>query len=210
MSPEIVDWFTKNWVTLSSAPAAFISLVVIAAGFGYVVGTYFKNGEIAILERRVAEYESKLKVGSPDEAKSQLDRLQGELIALNKILGVTIGRPWDPLTTQEVADLSMKLGEIPRHRVQLMYLNQLGKPLAESIFKAFSKAGWTEATLSDGGGNHLGITAGAGANKAAAIKRAIESTTRLKVSLDKPDTPEWGDLIYLFVGINPPNENSKL
>lgn len=202
MSPDAVEWFSKNWTILASAPVVFTSLAMIAAGVGYTFGTYFKNGEIAILERRVAEYESKLKVASPDEAKTQLDRLQGELIALNKILGVTIGRPWDPLTTKEIDDLAAKLAAFPKHRVQTMYLNQLGKSLAETLFQAFSKAGWSGATLSDGGGNHLGIIAGAGATNAATIKQAIESTTKLKVSLDKPDTAEWGDLIHLFVGIN--------
>jgi hypothetical protein len=206
MSPDVADWFTKNWTVLSSAPTVFIGLAIIAAGFGYLVGTYFKNGEISILERRVAEYESKLKVGSPDEAKTQLDRLQGELAALNKHLGVTIGRPWEPLTAPEIADLSSKLAALPKHRVQLMYQNQLGKSLAESIFQAFTKAGWTGATLSDGGGSHLGIIAGPGASMSGRIKDAIESTTKLKVSLDKPKMTEWGDLIYLFVGINPPTE----
>jgi hypothetical protein len=207
MSPDIAEWFTKNWTVLSSAPAAFGGLAIIALGLGYLAGTYFKNGEIAILERRVAEYEGKLKVGSPDEAKTRLDRLQGEVIALNKILGVTVGRHWDPLTDQEITDLSAKLTILPRHRVQLMYLNQLGKPLAETIFRAFTKANWSGVTLSDGGENHLGIIAGAGANMAGRIKTAIESTTSLKVTLDKPNTPEWGDLIYLFVGINPPTQD---
>jgi hypothetical protein len=78
------------------------------------------------------------------------------------------------------------------------------KSLAQSIFEAFTKAGWTGATLSDGGGNHLGIIAGAGKEMAGRIKEAIESTTKLKIALDKPDKPEWPDLIYLFVGINPP------
>jgi hypothetical protein len=132
--------------------------------------------------------------------------LQGELTALNKILGVTVGKPWAPLTPQEIADLSAKLHALPKHRVQLMYLNQLGKPLAETIFQAFTQAGWTGATLSDGGGNHLGIIAGPGANMAGAIKSAIESATRLKVSVDKPTAQEAGDLVYLFAGINQPTE----
>jgi hypothetical protein len=204
MSPEVADWLMKNWTVLSSAPGVFGGLVIIALGVGYLVGTYFKNGEIAILERRVAEYEGKLKVGSPDEARTQIDRLKGEIVALNKILGVTVGKPWEPLTDQEIGDLSAKLSDLPQHRVQLMYLNQLGKPLAETIFRAFLKAGWSEVTISDGGGNHLGIIAGAGTKMAARIKDALESTTRLKVTLDKPDKPEWGDLIYLFVGINQP------
>ena len=199
---EIVEWFTKNWAVLSSAPATFAGLAIISSGVGYVVGTYFKNGEIAILERRVADYESKLKVGSPDEAKTQFDRLQGELAALNKILGVTIGKPWDPLTTQEVAALSSKLREIPKHRVQLMYLNQLGKPLAQSIYDAFKQAEWSDVTFSDGGGNHLGIIAGPGTNLSGKIKTAIEGSTKLKISLDKPAVQELPGFIYLFVGIN--------
>jgi hypothetical protein len=141
MTADTVEWFSKNWAVLASAPAVFASLTLIGLGVGYFVGTFFKNGEIAILERRVADYEGKLKVGSPDEAKTQIDRLQGELTALNKILGVTVGKPWDPLTSQEIADLSGKLLSMPKHRVQLMYLNQLGKPLAETIYPGFYKGG---------------------------------------------------------------------
>jgi hypothetical protein len=89
-----------------------------------------------------------------------------------------------------------------------MYLNQLGRSLAETIFQAFKKAGWDGVKLSDGGGNHLGIIAGPGTNMAGRIKDAIESRTRLKVSLDKPDIKELGDLVYLFVGINPTTKNS--
>jgi hypothetical protein len=204
MSPETIEWFSKNWPVLTSAPWVFAALAVIAAGIGYTFGTWFKNGEISILERRVAEYEKK--VGSPDEAKTKIDRLEGELAGLNKILGVTVGQPWAPLSSQEIADLSVKLMAVPKCRVQLMYLNQLGKGLAETLFQAFTKAGWSGVTLSDGGGNHLGIIAGAGSNMAGSIKAAIESTTTLKVSLDKPNQPEW-DMVYLFVGINPPEAN---
>lgn len=207
MSPDTIEWFSKNWAVLVSAPAVFASLAITGIAFGYLIGTYFKNGEIAVLERRVAEYESKLRVASPDEAKTQYDRLQGELTALNKLLGLTVGRPWDPLTPHEIADLSAKLHALPKHRVQLMYLNQLGKPLAETIFQAFTQAGWTGVTLSDGGGNHFGIIAGPGANLAGAIKSAVESATRLKVSVDKPNAQEMADFVYLFVGINRPAEN---
>jgi hypothetical protein len=202
MSSETVEWFSKNWSVLTSAPWVFVTFAVIALGMGYMFGTWFKNGEISILERRVAEYEKK--VGSPDEAKTKIDRLEGELAGLNKILGVTVGQPWTPLSSQEIADLSVKLIALPKHRIQLMYLNQLGKGLAETLFQAFTRAGWSGVTLSDGGGNHLGIIAGAGTNMAGSIKAAIESTTKLKISLDKPNAAEFGDLIYLFVGINPP------
>lgn len=86
-----MEWLSKNWAVLSSAPWVFVTLAVISAGLGYVFGTWFKNGEISILERRIADYEKK--VGSPDEARSKIDRLEGEVAGLNKVLGVTIGKP---------------------------------------------------------------------------------------------------------------------
>jgi hypothetical protein len=82
-----------------------------------------------------------------------------------------------------------------------MYLNQLGKNLAQSFYQAFQKASWSGAIFSDGGGAHLGIIAGPGAAKAALLKQAIESTTPYKIELDKP-TATGGDLVYLFVGTN--------
>jgi hypothetical protein len=198
MSPDTVKWFSENWAALTAAPWAFITLAVIMLAGGYVIGTWFKNGEISILERRIAEYESKLKVGSPDEAKAKIDHLEDELAGMNKVLSVTVGKQWDVLSTA----LAEKLRPMAQHRVQLMYLNQLGKPLAETIHEAFTKARWTMVTLSDGGGSHLGIIAGPGSNKAGAMKDAIESSTKLKVTVDKPDKQELGDLIYLFIGIN--------
>jgi hypothetical protein len=202
MSPDTVKWFSENWAALTAAPWAFITLAAIMLAGGYVFGTWFKNGEISILDRRIAEYESKLKVGSPDEAKAKIDHLEGELAGMNKVLSVTVGKQWDVLSNSEIAALAEKLRPMAQHRVQLMYLNQLGKPLAETIYEAFTRAGWTMVTLSDGGGSHLGIIAGPGSNKAGAMKDAIESSTKLKVTVDKPNKQELGDLIYLFVGID--------
>ena len=83
MSADPIDWISKNWAALSSVPWVFASLALLSGGIGYVVGTWFKNGEISILERRVAEYErqvseykDKLKVGSPDEAMQKLVELE--------------------------------------------------------------------------------------------------------------------------------------
>jgi hypothetical protein len=48
----------------------------------------------------------------------------------------------------------------------------------------------------------LGIIAGPGAGKAGAMKAAIESSTKLKIVVDKPNASEIPDLIYLLVGID--------
>ena len=100
---------------------------------------------------------------SLDDARSRIDRLEGELARLNKVLGVTVGTAWAPLTSQEISDLRLALRNIPKHRVQLMYVNQLGKSLAETLREAFVKADWSDIMFSDGGGNHFSIIAGPGA-----------------------------------------------
>ena len=112
----------------------------------------------------------------------------------------TIGKPWPRLSAVELDKLSDALHAIPQHRVQLMYQSQLGQELAADINAAFKKAGWTSVMFIPGAGNHFGIIAGSGNQKAGLLKTAIESSTKLKVELDKPDVPEW-DVVYLFVGI---------
>ena len=84
MSPDTVKWFSDNWAALTEAPWLFVTLAVIVAAVVYAISTWFKNEQIAVLDRRIAEYENKLKVGSPDEAKTMIDRLEGEISGMNK------------------------------------------------------------------------------------------------------------------------------
>jgi hypothetical protein len=197
-----LEWLQKNWDVLASAPFAFVTCVVGSFLVAFAIVSYFKNSEITILERRVTDYESKLKVGSPDEAKSKVDRLEGEIAGVNRVLNLTIGKPWDPLKPHEIADLSSKLAYIPKMHVHLMYQNQLGKDLAQSVHEAFQKAGWSDVLLSDGGGSTVGIIAGPGTNQATLMKSAFEGSTKLKISIDKPTALESPGSIYLLIGIN--------
>lgn len=207
-----MDFLEKNWALISAQPLPFILLAGVVGAFIWTVASIYYSGQVAtakgeatLAEKQRDDFKSKLSVSSPDEAKTKVDRLEGELAGLNRIISVTVGYPWKPLTDQQVISLSERLAPLQKHRVQIMYANQLGKDLAQSLFKAFQKANWEGATFSDGSGAHLGVIAGAGTNKAGVLKQAIESTTPIKVELDKPTTPEFGDLVYLFVGTNTVN-----
>ena len=202
----------KNWALLIANPLAFVAVTFLVGSFMWSLASIYFSGQITtakaqaeLAERQRDDFKNKLAVSSPDEAKTKIDRLEGELAGLNKIISVTVGYAWKPLTGRQIDDLSDRLSKLQKHRVQIMYANQLGKTLAQSFHQAFQKAGWNEATFSDGGGAHLGVIAGAGASKAGLLKEAIETSTPYKVELDKPTTPEWGDLVYLFVGTNPNN-----
>jgi hypothetical protein len=205
----MLEFLEKNLALVAANPLPFLALVVIVAGSMWTVASIYYSGQIAtakgeaaLAEKQRDDFKSKLSVSSPDEAKTKVDRLEGELSGLNRIISVTIGYPWKPLTDEQINDLSQRLGQLQKHRVQIMYANQLGKDLAHSFYRAFQKANWDGATFSDGGGAHLGIIAGAGTAKAGLLKQAIESATPFKVDLDKPTTSEFGDLVYLFVGTN--------
>ncbi|GAA0004402.1 hypothetical protein [Bradyrhizobium diazoefficiens] len=208
-----MDFLEKNWALIAANPIPFIAAAILVGGFVWAYASIHFSSQIAnakgqaeLAEKQRDDFKNKLAVSTPDEAKTKLDRLEGELKGLNKIISVTIGYPWAPLAGRQIDDLAAALAKLEKHRVQIMYANQLGKDLAQTLFQAFQKAGWEGATFSDGGGAHLGIIAGAGAKKAALLKQAIETTTRLHVELDKPTVPEYGDLVYLFVGTNA-NEN---
>ncbi|MET3967223.1 hypothetical protein ACT4MK_17790 [Bradyrhizobium barranii] len=204
-----MEFLEKNWALIAANPLPFIATVIVVGGFVWAYASiHFSNqiasakGQAELAEKQRDDFKNKLAVSTPDEAKTKVDRLEGELKGLNKIISITIGYPWKPLTGRQIDDLAGALAKLEKHRVQIMYANQLGKELAQTFHQAFQKAGWEGATFSDGGGAHLGIIAGPGAKKAALLKTAIEATTPLHIELDKPTVPEFGDLVYLFVGTN--------
>lgn len=203
-----MEFLEKNWQLIAANPLPFGALAVLVGGFIWTIASLYFSGQIAtargqaeLAEKQRDDFKSKLAVSTPEEAKTKVDRLEGELAGLNKIISVTVGYEWKPLTERQIDDLSERLTRLEKHRVQIMYVNQLGKALAQSFYQAFQKGGWSGATFSDGGGAHLGIIAGPGATKAGLLKQAIESATTYKVELDKPTT-DRGDIVYLFVGTN--------
>jgi hypothetical protein len=205
-----MEFLEKNWQLIAANPLPFIMLAAIVGGFVWTVASIYFSGQVAtakaqaeLAEKQRDDFKSKLAVSSPEEAKTKVDRLEGELTGLHKVISVTIGYQWKPLTDRQIDDLSERLSHLEKHRVQIMYGNQLAKDLAQSFYQAFQKAGWEGATFSDGGGAHLGIIAGPGASKAGLLKQAIESATTYKIELDKPTATWGGDLVYLFVGTNP-------
>ena len=73
-----VDFLVANWETLKAAPLIFVTLVTGAFGFGAFVVNWVKaeqiaakDSQIALFKERAGEYERKLKVASPDEARAR-------------------------------------------------------------------------------------------------------------------------------------------
>jgi hypothetical protein len=100
-----------------------------------------------------------------------------------------------------VDQLSSQLMTTPRIDVRIMYENQLGKELAESLFASFQKAGWKEVKLSPGGGLGLGISVGHGP-VVEPVRTAIERSTKLRVRLSDPAQPGASGSMFVAVGIN--------
>ncbi|MET4170829.1 hypothetical protein ABIB99_001911 [Bradyrhizobium sp. LA6.1] len=74
MLADSIEWLSKNWNVLSSAPWVFASLAMLSAAITYIVGTWFKNSEIAILERRLTEHEKKIGSSLAEPAPPSIDR----------------------------------------------------------------------------------------------------------------------------------------
>ena len=188
------DWIAKllqEWPLVAAAPIPLaIAFVGIAAAFSLaVVWSYRKRAD-----RRRLDHGDGLGKATAEEASKA---------ALERMVALTIGSRWTPLTEAEIAALGTRLADIPKIRVQIMYENALGKELAQSFYEAFKLAEWGGAALGIGSGLGNGVTIGQGSGTATiALKSAIEATSRLKIAIVRPDQPQWPGVIFLAVGVN--------
>jgi hypothetical protein len=202
--PEWLSKIAQEWTVIQSAPLSFITVCAIAAVWIWVIvsGIYSirlanKDGEISLLTRQRDDYKDKLGGASPDQAKAKID-------ALEKRIALTIGSPWMPLTSDESTRLTAAVAGLEKRRIQVMYVNQLGKELAQSIADAFTRGGWTDMHFSEGGGLGIGISTGRGNGMAFKLKDAIEGSTRFKrVESYGPDEADTQGVVFVGVGINP-------
>jgi hypothetical protein len=204
--PQWMQDLTTGWpVIRANLPTFAVILLLMLAGMwwfvNYVLGGIISNrdsiisnkdSEIALLRSQRDEYKNKLSGATPDEARAKIEALE------DKIRN-TIGDRWDVLTKEEAKKLSELIAPIPKRRIQVMYLNYLGKDLARNIADVFEQAGW-DVAYSEGGGLGEGVSTGRGNGAALTLKAAIEAATRLKVGSIRPDEKDGG-LLFVAVGI---------
>jgi hypothetical protein len=201
--PEWLSKIAQEWTVIQSAPLSVITVCAIIAVviWSVVSGIYGirlanKDGEISLLTRQRDDYKDKLGGASPDQAKAKMD-------ALEKRIALTIGSHWTPLTSDESAKLTAAVSGLEKRRIQVMYVNQLGKELAQSIADALRRGGWTDMHFSEGGGLGIGISTGRGNGMAFKLKDAIEASTRFKkVESYGPNEADAPGIVFVGVGIN--------
>ncbi len=188
------DWIAKllqECPLVAAAPIPFaIAFIGIAAVISLAVAWFYRKRA----ERRLSDHGDR-----PSRATAK----GGNTDALERMVALTIGSRWTPLNEAEIAALSARLAEIPKIRVQIMYENALGKELAQSFYEAFKLAEWGGAALGIGSGLGHGVTIGQGSGTATiALKTAIEAASQLKVTIVRPDQPQWPGVVFLAVGVN--------
>jgi hypothetical protein len=202
----VPDWFQRvldQGAIIRNAPIPFITVVVAIGAIEWffldtIYGTRIANrdAEIALLTRQRDDYRDKLGGATPDQAKAKIE-------ALERTVNSVIGFKWDSLSKDEIDQLASNLSEIQPKFVNILYENQLGKDLAETILEAFKKAKWPEAFVSHGAGIGVGIQVGYGGGVALKIKNALETLTKLRPLLlhpEKQDQP--GSTYILSIGVN--------
>ena len=194
--PERLAELLQEWALAAGVPIPFaVAFVGIAAAILLAVGWSCRG----VLRKRADPRRSdhRDRSGRATAEEENID-------ALDRMVALTIGSRWAPLSEAEIAALSTRLADIPKIRVQIMYENALGKELAQSFYEAFKLAEWGGAALGIGSGLGHGVTIGQGSGTATiALKSAIEATTQLKVAIVRPDQPQWPGVVFLAVGVNP-------
>ena len=154
-----------------------------------------KDERISALKERVDAYEKRLGK-SPEEALSRVE-------ALERNANLTLGPPWRTLKGHELNRLSAAIAPLQKQRVQVMYSNHLGRSLAQQFADAFVQNGWTLAQpVGEGGGLGYGVSTGRGVGLPHDLKQAIEQSTDFVARVQGRDEAQWGDLVFVAVGIN--------
>jgi hypothetical protein len=86
---KLIDYFSKQWVVISQAPAAFAAGLAILTGICWVVlnsrhSVRHENdaSTIDMLKNRLDEYKDKLNVDSPKEAQGKFEALEATVAKL--------------------------------------------------------------------------------------------------------------------------------
>jgi hypothetical protein len=198
--PQWMQDLTTGWPMIrANLPTFFVIVVLVTGAVWVVIGWSYsgvlasKNGQLELQDRQLADYREKLKGATPEQAKEKVDSLE-------RTIKMLAGARWEPLTKSQIDSLAGRLKEIKKSRAQIMYENAFGKELAQTIFEAFKQAGWSEASLSTGGGLGDGIVTG-WSSRAVAIKDAL-SAEKLPGVWAKDTEKEIPDLVIVGVGIN--------
>ncbi len=87
---DFLTHIDREWSVISAAPFTFIAGIILAGIIIWVAVRAIYLSEIRSLEARlklrddeIADYKRKLNVGSPDEAKDRIDRLEREVSLLH-------------------------------------------------------------------------------------------------------------------------------
>ena len=186
------------WQLISTSPLTAALLVAVGIFmaklyYGRQITTITAISKLA--EKSAADYKDKLSGASPDEAKAKIS-------ALEDTINATIGGRWSPLGRDEVRRLRIAIAPLTKRRIQVMYVNQLGKELAQSFADVFEDLGWT-VLFSEGGGLGVGVGTGRGNGMALTLKKVIEDCTKHKVTSFGPEENDTPDIVFVSVGIKP-------
>ena len=194
--PERLAEHLQEWALAAGVPIPFaVAFVGIAAAILLAVGWSCRGVLRKRADPRRSDHRDRSGRATVEEENTD---------ALDRMVALTIGSRWAPLSEAEIVALSTRLADIPKIRVQIMYENALGKDLAQSFYEAFKLAEWGGAALGIGSGLGYGVTIGQGSGTATiTLKSAIEATSQVKVAIVRPDQPQWPGVIFLAVGVNP-------
>lgn len=132
-----MDSFLKElqsaWPLIKQAPWGFLSLAILLLISGWFAGRFTSRERIEILRERLEDYQEKLRVGSPEEAKKRFDDLEERIQQLSP----------RRLSEQQSASITKALRNT---RAVIAIAQDVGvgdgAVFAMSLSSAFREAGW--------------------------------------------------------------------
>ncbi|MCF6118548.1 hypothetical protein L2449_16850 [Mesorhizobium muleiense] len=136
----IVEFLQTNWAVVMAAPWVFVTFAILIGGGGVLLGRFWQGGVVTNLESRIAlkddridDYERKLNVHSPDEAKQRLDALE---LRVRGLLPRTLSPEQMKAIAERITGLSATI------QISHDMAAADAKTLSSAFTVTFQRAGW--------------------------------------------------------------------
>jgi hypothetical protein len=102
------------------------------------------RAELELSQSKNREYEEKLGGASPEQARSQMDKMRATIKTLEQQIEAIRAAEWPPLTAAEQESLYQLLKDMPAHEVWIGYGDSGGRALAITFSDVFKRLNWPQ------------------------------------------------------------------
>jgi len=196
MLEQFVQYFLGEVRLIAEAPLVFGAAVLFLGAIIWVVLRWRYSAMIEHRNRIIALYKARLDGATPDQAKSKMDNLEGQVLSLKN-------REWPKLAPAVVTNFESILASQGPHVVSVLLQDRDSVFLARDLVDAFKRIGWKAKRDTSMNDIPDGLTVWPEDDVARAISNALTMATGALVTLREDQHLKGQGTYAIGIGYKP-------